>query len=305
MSTIFIRGMHGMGDCIHQRAIVRELIKTGAHVWLETPWASIYHDLVGPHLALVSKGSALRTQAKNAAREANRFTRLRPPSHATQLQVSYAPDQVRRQGSVLGAMSKACRVPVGDFTLPIPRSWREKAQEWIAGWNTQKPLLIYRPLVERKEWGGCRARNPDHAAYADLYESVRERFFVVSVADLEPGKEWMVGRPIDADVELHLGELEFETLAALMSEAALVYTSPGFAAVLAQAVGTPVCCVFGGYENAKSFSAGARFAPYLGIEPGRPCDCFRHDHRCDKRIDVPAAIQALQAFIDIPLERAA
>jgi len=162
--------------------------------------------------------------------------------------------------------------------------------------------MLYRPLQERAEWGGCRNRNPDHAAYAELFRSIRDRFFVVSVADFEPGREWMVGEPVEADLEFHNGELDFETIAGLTRMASLVFTPPGFAVVLAQAVETPVACVFGGYENSKSFSGGARFSQYLGIDPIRPCHCFSHDHQCKKAIDMPKAIARLKAFAEAALE---
>lgn len=297
MSDLYIRGMHGLGDNLHQRAVLRQLLPAG-RIWLETPWPSVYHDLVGDRLALVDKGSVLRTQAKNAKREVGRFSRETAPAAARRrpLQVSYSPELVRQHGSVLAAMSAHCGVQPGDFTLPVPQAWRERAARWLAQWAPQKPLLVYRPLVERAEWGGCPARNPDHESYAQLVASIRARYFVISVADLQPGAEWAVGLDIGADVELHRGELDFETIAALTQAAALVISSPGFAVILAQAVGTPVCCIFGGYENAASFSAGSRYAPYLGIQPINPCQCFSHRHGCDKRIDMPAALRRLEDF---------
>lgn len=75
-----------------------------------------------------------------------------------------------------------------------------------------------------------------------------------------------------------------------------MFCSPGFAVILAQAVGTPAACIFGGYERAYSFSAGARFSPYLGIEPINPTDSFTHDLRHDKTIDVITAVPRLVAF---------
>lgn len=297
MTPLIVRGMHGLGDNLHQRAIVRQFMERH-HVWLETPWPCVYHDLVGERLTLLSKGSALRTQAKNARREAARFSRRMPPAGARTLQISYAPELVRRCGSVLGAMAATCGVATADFSLPVPQAWRDRAAVWLARWQPPKPLLIYRPLVERSEWGGCAARNPDHAAYAALVESVRDRFFVVSLADLQPGAEWMVGQHVRGDVELHRGELDFETIAALTADAALVISSPGFAVVLAQAVGTPVCAVFGGYENGSSFMSGALLAPYLAIEPITPCNCFSHRHDCQKAIDLPAALERLSRFVD-------
>src|SRR3546814_11219998 len=48
---------------------------------------------------------------------------------------------------------------VARFDLPIPQNWTEKADAWLRKWNPDRPLMIYRPLVERTEWSGCAARN--------------------------------------------------------------------------------------------------------------------------------------------------
>lgn len=296
MSDLLVQGMHGMGDCLHQRALVRQLMAS-RQVWLETPWPAIYHDLVDDGLKLVAKRSPLRTQAKNAAREADRYHAHRGFAPQT-LKVRYSPAAVRARGSVLSAMLwQAGAAETGnDFRLPIREDWEARADALIASWGVDKPLMIYRPLVVRTEWGGCTSRNPDHAAYAELFRSIRDRFFVVSVADLAPGVEWAVGERVEADIELHAGELVFEELAALTSRAALTFAAPGFLTILAQAVGTPSVTVFGGYEDGRSFTAGAKWAPHLPIEPVRPCACFRHDHDCDKRIDLSAALPRLARF---------
>lgn len=291
--------MHGCGDNLHERALVRDLMRRH-RVWLETPWPSIFHDLVGDRLLLVNKGSSLRTQAKNARRQADHFTRMPVPRGARALRVWYSPEHVRAQRSVLGAMlhQAGCGAANSDFRMPVPQAWRDRADEVIRRLSPAKPILVYRPLVERTEWSGCAARNPDYATYEALIERIRGKYFVVSVADLEPGKEWMVGPRIQADAEFHAGELEFEVLAALVQQAALVFASPGFAVILAQAVGTPSVCVFGGYEAGYSFSLGAKFTPHLAIEPINPCPCFKHNHPCDKTIDLPAALASLDAFSD-------
>ncbi|WP_128361519.1 hypothetical protein [Mesorhizobium sp. M7A.F.Ca.CA.004.12.1.1] len=294
---LLVRGMHGLGDNLHQRAVIRQLMR-GHEVYLESSWVAPYHDLIADGLKVIHKATVLRTQAKNASREAGRFHRGGLPRFRRAVQVSYSPDQVRSQGSVLAAM---CRVTgtdyaTADFRLPIPDAWMKQVRQLLDTWRPQKPILIYRPLNERTEWSGCQARNPDHDAYRDLLATIRDDFFVVSVADLVSGKEWMAGHPIKADVEFHRGELDFETIAALTSVAALVVTSPGFAAILAQAVGTPATVIFGGYENSSSFAGGARYSPYLGIDPINPCQCFSHSHACQKTIDIPAATTRLRAF---------
>lgn len=294
---LYIVGMHGLGDNLHQRSIIMAYLAKGREVWLETPWPQVYHDLVGPNLKLVDKGSSLRTQAKNARANRAAFTRQRPPGSVDVLRQNYPPALVRSEGSVLAAMSKVAGVPVGDFRLPVPRAWREKADAWIRKWKPDKPLMIYRPLVERTEWGGCKARNPDHLAYGDLASQQAENFFVVSVADLHPRREWLADENgLEGDAVCHAGELDFETLAALTEMASLVFTSPGFAAVLGQAVGTPTVVVSGGYEDGTSFSAGAALTPTLAIAPIDACNCFRHDHDCPKEIDMSEALAQLSDF---------
>lgn len=295
MRPLLVRGMHGLGDNFHQRALMREWMKT-REVWLETPWPCLYRDIAGLHV--VSKGSGLRTQAKNALRERDRYDPQQPPAGCEEVRISYSPWGVRKYGSVLAAMCRQSGLDIGDFTLPIPVEWTHRAKGLLARWNTSKPILIFRPLIERTEWSGCASRNPDHAAYARLLASVRDRFFVVSVADTVPGVEWIVGHEVDADASYHAGELDVEILVGVFGLASMVFASPGFAVVMAQAVGTPVTVVLGGYESGYSFSAGAVHTPTLAIDPIEPCDCFSHTHRCKKAIDIPAAVGRLRKFAD-------
>src|SRR5690606_12659515 len=132
-------------------------------------WPSIYHDLVGERLHLVNTGSPLRTQAKNAEREADRYSAVPLPRGAGHLRVHYPPAVCRAWGSVLRSMLATCGLDTDetDFRLPIPWPWLDQAQVWLNRWGSPtKPLMIYRPLVARTEWGGAAARNPDPAAYA-------------------------------------------------------------------------------------------------------------------------------------------
>ncbi len=308
LMPLLVHGMHGMGDNLHQRAVLRELMKT-REVWLETPWPSIYHDLVGPRLHLVTKGSTLRTQAKNAAREAAAYAASpRCPVGTEELRISYPPDVIRANrdnGGVLAAMSQVCGVPVGDFRLPVPGEWvkllgapdaiKNIASESYNPW-AGRPIIIFRPLMERSEWSGCRNRNPDPTTYLDVLARARAALpdaFVISIADLEPGKEWLVGPQPDVDLTLHAGELDFQGVAALWSVASLVISSPGFGIVLAQAVETPCIVVFGGYEGSYSFDAGARVTPTHTV--GRGCDCFSHTHQCRRSDD---GIEGVDGFVN-------
>jgi hypothetical protein len=295
---IKMASMHGMGDNLHQRALVRLLMQEQV-VYLDgSPWPSIYHDLVGPRLQLVRPPAVtLRTQAKNAQREAALYQCDRAPRQVQLRRTWYRAADVTQAGSVLGAMALTMGVRGElDFRMPVPMAWHQQLDARI--YLPNRPILLYRPLIERTEWGGCASRNPDFMAYRAVLALLRDQFFVVSVADLVPGKEWLADYPAPADLELHSGELTFEMLAALTRRAAVVLSSPGFAVPLAQAVGTPVICVFGGYENSSSFSVGARYTPYLGIDPIEPCSCFSHTHMHRKTIDLPAALARVQNFVD-------
>lgn len=305
MADILIQGMHGLGDNLHQRAVVRHYMRLH-RVWLETPWPSVYHDLIGPNLKLLRANTGLRTQAKNEARQAAAYSVGPPPNLKRTIPVWYEPAQVRAYGSFLGAMLCHTGAPATftDFRLPVP-------DRWIRGWLRVlyaaigqpsyygKPIMVYRPLVERTEWGGCASRNLDAWTYGALAAGLRDKFFVVSIADTEPGKEWISGADIPADLKLHKGELDFETLAGLFAEASLVYSPSGFAIPLAQAVGTPSICVFGGHESSRtSYNLGAQYAPYLPIDTVNPCDCFEHNHACEKRIDYAVAQARVEAFVE-------
>lgn len=292
-------GMHGRGDCLHSRAIIRQLMQRH-DVWLESSWVSLFHDLIDEGLHVIHKATTLRTQTKNARRELALFEKRLPPFRPKQIRIWYTPEQVRKLGSVLAGMCETtrCDYASADFRLPVKLEWRERAHELLAKWKPDKPLMIYRPPVERPEWGGAARRNPDTEAYAALFRLIREQFFVLSIADLELGKEWRVGPDLPADITYHHGELDSEVMTGLFEQADLVFTTGGFPVILAQSVGTPVITVMGGYEDSRSYSAGARYSKYLGIDPIEPCQCFSHMHRCKKEIDLPQAKAKILAFID-------
>lgn len=304
--TVYIHGMHGLGDNLHQRAVLRKFMDAGADVWLSSSWVSPYHDLVDRGLKVTRGTTTLRKQTQNAAREARKFHHGHPVGVCRHIQMRYPGPAVRHHGSVLAAMMATAGVSMpGDFRLPVPADWIASAREKLTERAPpNKPLMFYRPLVLRTEWLND-SRNPDPRAYYELFSQIRDQYAVVSVADIVPGREWIVGQQIGADVTFHKGELTFEQMAGLVKLSALTYCSPGFAVILSQAVGTPVVSVFGGYDCAKSFSAGAAFAPYLAIEPKKVCWCFRHGCPCSKDIDMPPALERITAFSNDALTRSA
>ena len=286
--------MFGIGDNLHQRAPIRDLMLSH-DVWLLTCHIALYHDLVAQGLRLLPRPTRLRAQARTIATERTRyaFASTRPPPNAERRKIDYNKWEIDKFGSILATMYGCINLPMPaapDFRLPIPTTWQASARRLIETWpRTSKPLMVLRQIILRSEWDGVN-RTPDPIAYGRLVEDIRDRFFVVSIADLAPGLEWVVGPELPADVRLHAGELDFETMAALFAEAALVVSPAGFAPVLAQAVGAPGVTVYGGRESFRTTqAAGAHLAPSLGIDPINPCDCHSNTHRCDKTLDLAAA----------------
>lgn len=300
---LIVTGHFGIGDNIHQRAVMRELMKERT-VWLNTCHYQLYHDLVEQGLHLILRPTGLHAQAKTIARERRLFDRgfVNPPSTAPRKVIGYPKAAIDKYGSILEAMFGAVNLQYPDkpdFSLPIAPSWRTQARQLISSWPIgDKKLMVYRPIVIRREWNGA-SRNPDPQTYAALFEEARKGFFVVSVADLSPGREDIVGTEAQVDVKLHEGQLDFPTMAALWADADVVFCNAGFAPVLAQAVGTPSITVYGGRESYRTTQrAGAHLAATLGIDPDQPCDCHSATHACKKHITLPPALEKVRGFID-------
>lgn len=311
--SLHVQGMHGMGDCLHQRAVARQLMQR-YDVTLETSWPAIYHDLMAQGLKVARRPVALRTQTKNAVREADKFS-PRHPFLRPGMRVAYTGSQVLTTPSktILEVMCNVtgCNFAEADYRLPIPDTWigvlsAVLDRAGLANDAAKKPWMFYRPLIARPEWRGSMARNADPDAYGELFNLIRDKFFVISVADLGHGAEAIVGPPADADVVFHQGELVFEALAALASVSALIFTSSGFPSILGPAVGTPTISIGGGYEDHRCHDSGARFAPFISIGPKVGCSCWTSSCRrvCNKTLNMDFARGAVLGFVEQTLSMA-
>jgi ADP-heptose:LPS heptosyltransferase len=292
--------MWGIGDNLHQRAALRLLVKEHS-VWLETCHAWLYHDLMPDGLKLIVRPTNLWMHRQNIERERHKFSTEAPPFNCPHWKIWYLKPAIDKYGSILGAMNASFFMPdlrAPDFSLPVLPEWRAAARDLIAQWNTKgKPLLVYRPIVLRREWNSAN-RNPDPDVYHDLFAQIRERFFVISIASLKPSVEWIVGAEEDADIKIH-GGMPIEVMCGLFAEASMIFCNAGFAPVMAQAVGTPSIVVYGGRESfPTSNAAGAHLARTLGIDVDRPCDCHSHAHACNnKHVTLPPARARIQEFV--------
>lgn len=303
MKSVYLQGMLGIGDCLHQRAILRVLMQDH-DVTLRTFYAGMYHDLVaqGLKLDIVPDGARIRESTRvrsNTARRGN----VR--------QITYNRTTILQHGSILAAMFASAHVPMPekpDFSLPVLPEWRAAARRLIGDLNRVKvrgkgqhlPICVYRPIVLNNAWRAP-ARAPDPRAYADLFAEIRERYFVVSVANLGEAGEAVVGPRQEVDLPLERGEALFESLAGMFAEAQLVFGCPGYVPVLAQAVGAANIIVYGGNESFRTTnSVGRHLAPTLAIEPVKPCECHQREHDCDKTIHMPTASTAIAEFLGRP-----
>lgn len=257
-----IQGMKGLGDNIYQRAFLKGLKHP---VWLETPWPELYADL--PMVRLVKPDTKLRTQAKNM----RRHSAWEQMPRGRIIQVAYG-----QAGIIPGMASKFGRQP-GEFDLP------DFGPSPVAG-----RYVVVRPVTLRSEWRAD-SRNPLPEYVAQAAAEMRRRgFTVVSVADLEDGKEWALDPLPPADIRYHAGELPVEQLLALLQGAVAVIGGIGWivpAAIAAKVPAWIVCGGQGGYNAPELITAPTMDLTRIAFAvPDNFCRCTQRDHSCDKRI---------------------
>lgn len=265
---LLINGMLGLGDSIYQRGFVRHL--PGAY--LVTAWPEVY---AGLDVHVVRSDTRLRTQRKNERTTAVRYETA--PLNAREVRIGYGASALA-QGSIVDAMRRQFGVTHPRFDLPHFNA---------AAFTAPKPIAVIRPVTARREWLNA-ARNPDPRYIAQAARILRQHFYVVSVADLADGEEWLVGEPPAADLQLHHGELTVTQLLSLIDQAAVVVGGVGWVVPASICYGTPLYVVQGG--------CGAHNAPRIitdpcmnlrrvgWAQPDNYCLCGSMTHHCDKRI---------------------
>lgn len=281
LRTAYVVGMHGLGDSIYQRVLIKALLKMVREVYLETPWPELYSDLT--RVFPVKPNSPFRTQAKHE----RSFKDWRPPREECdwRIEIQYGPKNLDSGDSIIQGM-EASGIPIRDDPLCLDLPARMAKPPII---NTQgKPLALVRPVTVRSEWANV-ARNPRPEYIAEITEELRKTHFIVSLADLEEEAEWIVGDEPYADVRLHRGELKVPAMLELMRRADCVVSGVGWAVPAATALRVPAFIVLGGNgaHNAPNRVIDSRLpAPWIGFGvPDRFCMCRTKDHNsCDKKI---------------------
>jgi len=257
---MIIHGMRGLGDNLFMRPFIKALPKP---VYLDTPWPEIYSDIPGVHF--LRPQTNLRTQAKNIARHA---TWTMPPTRQPTRQIRYGTE------GIIPGMIASFGVMPGEFDLPpLPPS------------PESDPYVVVRPATVRSEWrADTRNPDPDYIAVAAALAWAKG-YKVISVADLEDGKEWAVEPLPIADVRYHKGELPVEQLLALVKGAAAVIGGIGWLVPAALAAKVPawiICGGQGGFNSPKQICPDGSTITFA--VPDNFCRCKLKQHNCDKRI---------------------
>jgi hypothetical protein len=276
-NTLRLITLTGIGDAIWTRGVLHETLKHGIQVYLDTPFRWAFWDFEGQPGFHWWDDDCL------------------PHGSYSSRTATYLGSDLSQGETVYGAMCKRCHIPKGDFKLPIKPEWAAEADAVIKRLAPKKPLMIYRPLVHNLGRRSVASRNPSHAAYGKIFDSIRDRFYVISVAS--GGKDENIVWADKADTVFHRSELSITTLVALMAKSALVYTNPGMALVVAAGIGAKVIGIFGGYEDAHNYEDTVIYGPSLLLNPIKPCRCMSDNHPCEKDMDVPVAIAKVKEFL--------
>jgi hypothetical protein len=261
--------MQGLGDNLYQRAILRHM----AHRWvyLKTAWPQIYADL--PHVIPVQPLTKLRTQRKNELRSRRQYKRA--PTGLIERAWHY---QQSPTLSILQSLAEGMQVRAESFDMTGPE---------FDGPKMPKPYIVVRPVCERIEWASA-SRGPLPEYVAEAVEYLRKDFLIVSVADLEVGKERALKPLPYADVRFHSGELAIDQLLGLVRGAAGLVGGVGWIVPAALAYRKPLFLIFGGwgYVNGphRLFGPGVVHDFIDEAMPDGFCRCNSSSHDCDKRI---------------------
>lgn len=273
MGILCFSSMKGLGDNIYQRAYIKKL--SNHIVYLDTPWPQLYDDL--PFVNFVRSNTTLRTQAKNVLRSPYiKYTNW-PTGHRHK-PVSYP------TGQILTGMTYVFGTRPSTFDLPAFVSPRVPLKS-----NGNGKYVIVRPVTIRKEWIAD-ARNPDPEYVNYCAKKMGEMgYTVISIADLIPGVEWLVGPEPYADVKFHKGELTVTDMLGLTKNASAVIGGIGWIVPACVACNVPafiICGGQGGYNAPSNITDGTMhdLSKMDFAVPDNFCMCKQASHNCDKRI---------------------
>lgn len=285
---MFINCMSGLGDAIYTRPIVEAHLKDNPDLVVRTTWPQIFADLA----PCIPSNTQLRTQKKNRDTLSADVWHEGEPT-PPQVRPRYGPNTMKAGVTILGAMENSSGVRLGPSPgLSFP---------YCGLWANTKPIAVVRPVTVRSEWVNV-SRNPDPVYVERAAQILADAgFHVVSIADIDPDREDLIGNPLFCHERYDHGELALEPLLSLMQSATVVVGAVGFVVPMCLAMGTPLICIQGGNggHNAPELIVDPRVRSdhIRFLMPDNYCRCAKNNHPCSKSISFfpRKFIQALDA----------
>ena len=267
MRRVRIQSMRGLGDNIYQRAFVRQF----EQVYIDTPWPELYQDL--PGVRFLRPVTTLRTQSKNINKNRNLYIKKAGGGLPIK-RVSYG-----KQGIIMGMIKSFRKNPM---VWDLPRFDDTKAKSIVSG-----KYAFVRPVTVRKEWPAA-SRNPDPRYLFEAVEILKSKgYTTISIADLEPQKEWLLHPECKVDIKLHNGNLNIQDVLSIFQNAAVCVGPVGW--ILPAAICSPkvrTWIIGGGYGayNAPELLTPGNVPNLHHITPDHFCRCDKQQHECNKTI---------------------
>lgn len=274
--------MQGIGDNIYALPFVQRLARERRDVYVQTVLPQLFKHQACT-LSFVDPGTSdYRTQAKLALEWCPSFSV--PPADAEMLTVHYGHAELKHAATISGAIERLFGYEIGSTALGEQAI--DVGELLIA--RAYAKVAVIRPVTHRVEWL-CSARSPKQNYIAWCARVLQQAgYYVVSIADTEPGKEWIDGDEPPADLKLHSGELNLTQLMALIKRADVVVGGSGFIIPAAMTLGTPLFVVFGGrggYDSpGRVFDLRYDLRKVGWALPDNFCRCTQMAHDCDKTI---------------------
>lgn len=276
---LLIEGMHGLGDNIYQRAVLKAY-HPARDIYLVTSWPQLYADL--QHVQCVKHPNVrLRTQSRNADEQPVRAWRM-PPAGAERYRWHY----VSHGGTILESLCDELGIRPPTLDMDGPAAGPAPIAE---------PYVVIRPATIRTEWRAD-SRNPRPEYLAEAAAAARRAGYkVVSVADLKAEEEWPLDPLPRADVTYHGGELRLGALLSLVAGSSAVIGGVGWLVPAALAYRVPMLLIYGGWGThngpGRIFDPRVDASRVTQLMPDNFCMCATSSHECNKTIsDVGAKI---------------
>lgn len=274
--TVVVEGINGLGDNLYQRPLVKLLAKRD-DVYIRTPWPELYADI--PRVRFLKMATILRTQSENVERTpAGVWSQY--PTGARVIEPRYGTNSVVEGLSLIESFAKAFGLQgvEREYDLPpLPAS----------PINVELPIAIVRPVTLRSEWYNP-ARNPLAMYVNEIARELMKTHFVISLAYLRQGHEWIVGEAPPCHLDLHHGELNSLQMLALVKAARVAVGGVGWILPASIYARTPVYVVLGGQGglNSPDFitSPDMPLSRVGWATPTNYCHCIDKSHKCDKTI---------------------